>query len=116
MNARTDPVLAEAGVQIIRDASGAPAFVVVPYAQYLRQFGSRPDTIPHAVIERMVGQGISLAKAWREHLGLSMGEVAARLGVTGPAVAQYEESSKLRKATRVRLAGALGIHPEQLDA
>ena len=46
MNAPTD-------VQIINDADGNPAYVVIPYAQYVAQ-KIEPDLIPHEVVSRIV--------------------------------------------------------------
>lgn len=70
--------------------------------------------IPHDVISRAV-DGASPARAWREHLQLTQAEIAARLGITQPAYAQQENSQRLRKATRERIATALGISAVQLD-
>ena len=54
------------------------------------------------------------ARAWREYLGLTQDEVATKMGITQSALAQIEASSKPRKATRQKLALALGINVEQL--
>ena len=53
--------------------------------------------IPHEVISLMV-EGASAARAWREHLGLT----------------QMEAAGRPHKATRVKLATALGLDREQL--
>lgn len=71
-------------------------------------------SIPHDVVSRMV-DGASAIRAWREHLGLTQLEVAERLGVTQSAYAQQEVSMRPRKATRARIASALGIAPAQLE-
>jgi transcriptional regulator with XRE-family HTH domain len=72
-------------------------------------------TIPHEVVSATV-DGVSPARAWREYLEFSQHAVAERMGITQPAYAQMEApSAKLRKATRERIAKALGILPEQLD-
>ena len=42
-------------------------------------------------------------------------EIAKRLGISQPAYAQQENSDRLRKSSREKIAGALGILPEQLD-
>ncbi|WP_081376950.1 hypothetical protein [Histophilus somni] len=41
--------------------------------------------------------------------------MASRLNITQSAYSQYEKSSHLRKATREKIALALGIHATQLD-
>ncbi|WP_035067631.1 helix-turn-helix domain-containing protein [Nitratidesulfovibrio termitidis] len=104
--------------QVIRH-NGQPVAVVVPYAEYVRTFGGQdvPDpTVPHDVVGRVVGDGASPCRAWREHLGLTQAEVASRMGITQSAYAQMEApDARLRPATRRRIAAALGIAVEQLD-
>lgn len=105
-------------LQTISDDSGAPAYVVVPVAEYAalvskaRGSGKR-KTIPHEVVSLMV-DGCSPARAWREHRGLTQAQVARRMGISQPALAQIEVAERPRKATRLRLATALRIAPEQL--
>ncbi|MFJ4197432.1 helix-turn-helix domain-containing protein [Pseudomonas sp. NPDC089534] len=106
MNAPTD-------IQIINDADGKPAFVVIPYAQYIAQ-SIQPDLIPHEVVSRMV-DGATPVRAWREHLNLTQEEVARRIGITQPAFAQQEAVAKPRKATREKIAAAFGITAAQLE-
>jgi transcriptional regulator with XRE-family HTH domain len=73
-------------------------------------------TIPNAVAKLMLVGGLSPVKAWREHLGRTQGEVAQAMGISQSAFAQYEKpDAKLRKATREKIASALGLMPEQLD-
>jgi DNA-binding XRE family transcriptional regulator len=107
-------------VQII-EQGGKPAFAVIPYADYLAAFGNAfitkatvEDTVPHEVMRYVLREDYSLARAWREYLGLTQDEVAAKMGITQSALAQIEMSSKPRKATRQKLAQALGINVEQL--
>jgi len=99
--------------QIINDADGNPAFVVIPYAQYVAQ-KLEPDLIPHQVVSRIV-DGATPIRAWREHLSLTQDEVARRLGISQPAFAQQESVAKPRRATREKIAAAFGIHPDQLE-
>ncbi|WP_207284941.1 helix-turn-helix domain-containing protein [Pseudomonas sp. FW300-N2A2] len=106
MNAPTD-------VQIINDADGNPAFVVIPYAQYVAQ-KIEPNLIPHEVVSRIV-DGATPIRAWREHLNLTQDEVAKRMGISQPAFAQQETVAKPRKATRERIAAAFGITASQLE-
>jgi len=107
MNALTD-------VQIINGIDGTPAFVVIPYADYVISH-PKQDLVPNEVVGLMVKQGLSAIGAWRCHLGLSQTEVAARIGISQPAYAQQEQAKKPRRATREKIAGAFGIAPDLLD-
>lgn len=102
-------------VQIINGPDGRPAFAVIPYEDYMR---SRKDeeegALPHEVVGLILLNDWSPIRAWREHLGLTQQQVAERLGISQPAYAQQEISRRPRKATRERIADALGIFPEQL--
>lgn len=110
MSARTEP-------QILRDAAGRPAFAVIPYDEYQELVGkaSEEPYIPHAVVKRVIEEGMTPIRAWREHLELTQAEVAARLGITQSAYAQQEAAEKPRKATLKKIADALGISPKVLD-
>ncbi|MDH4556176.1 helix-turn-helix transcriptional regulator [Pseudomonas sp. BN417] len=101
-------------VQIINGPDGKPAFVVIPYEEYIAQRRLDEDLIPHDVVSRMV-DGATAIRAWREHLGLTQTDVAERLGITQSAYAQQEASSRPRKATRERIAKVLGITQDQLS-
>lgn len=107
MNARIN-------IQVINGADGKPAFVVIPYGEYMAQRNVGKDLIPHDVISRTV-DGATPVRAWREHLGFTQAEVAERLGISQSAYAQQESSERLRKSTREKIAAALGIRPEQLN-
>jgi DNA-binding XRE family transcriptional regulator len=107
---------------------GVPAFVVLPFADFAREHpleaetikSSKPwvpegSSIPHAVVSAHIEQEITYLRAWREYLGLTQAEVADKVGITQAALSQMESGeSKLRKATRVKLATAMGLNPEQL--
>ena len=109
MNARTN-------IQIINGPDGAPAFVVIPYAEYVKQRdGDETDYIPHEVVSLMVDNEWSPVRAWRAHLGLTQQTVAERLNISQSAYAQQEGSSKLRKASREKIAAALGIAASLID-
>ena len=101
--------------QTILGADGAPAFVVVPYAEFFSRFEQAGDLVPHAVVELVIEHEMTPAKAWRTHLRLTQDDVAQRMGVTQSAYAQLEASSRLRKASRAKIADALGISEAQLD-
>jgi len=102
--------------QTILGEDGEPAFVVLPYAEFIRRFEQAEELVPHAVVELVVGHEMSPAKAWRTHLRLTQDEVAQRMGVTQSAYAQLEASPRLRKASRTKIAKALGLVEAQLDA
>jgi ribosome-binding protein aMBF1 (putative translation factor) len=115
MRARTD-------VQTIVDDSGAPLYAVVPFATYEKlvahaRIGRLKDkvTLPHEVVSLMV-DGATAARAWREHLGLTQSEVARRMKMSQAALAQIEKAARPRKATRQKLAAALGIRVDQMGA
>lgn len=104
---------------IVQD--GKPAFVVIPYAEYLRAFPEAaltpwvPDEgIPHEVVRMTIGSAMTLARAWREYLGLTQEVVAQRMAVSQPALAQMENAKRPRRASLEKLAKALGLKPEQL--
>lgn len=101
-------------IQIINGPDGKPEYVVIPYAQYLAERRAEklrdPNMIPNKVVGRTV-DGATHVKAWREHLGFTQAEVAAKLGIMQGAYAQQEGSDKLRRSTREKIAAALGIFP-----
>lgn len=71
-------------------------------------------TIPNAVVNKVINKDMTPIRAWREHLSLTQTEVARRLGISQSAYAQQEAKEPVRKATREKIALALGIVPEQL--
>ena len=106
-------------VQIIKQ-DGRPAFAVIPYEEYVRTFRKAPripesGNIPNDVVWLSIDKGYTLARAWREYLGLTQKEVASRMGISQAALSQMESGEKkLRKASLEKLAGALGVTVEQL--
>lgn len=105
---------APTNVQIINGADGHPAFVVIPYADYVRSH-PQDDLLPNEVVGYMVKQGLSIIAAWRQHLGLSQQEVADRIGISQSAYAQQEQAARPRLETRHKIAAAFGIAPGLLD-
>jgi DNA-binding XRE family transcriptional regulator len=110
--------IAHTDIQIITQ-NGEPAFVVIPYKEYLKI--RRPfipddgESVPHEVVGMTVMKGYTLIRAWREYLGLSQREVAGKMGITQAALSQMESGEKkLRKATLEKLAAALGVSIEQI--
>jgi hypothetical protein len=69
---------------------------------------------PHEVVEKMVMEDASPARAWREHLGLSMETIANRLGLGVADYAMQEAREDLPAATLAHIAAALGIDAELL--
>lgn len=106
-------------VQIIKQ-DGHPVFAVIPYEEYVLIFSkssriSESGNIPNEVVWSSLDKGYSLARAWREYLGLTQKEVASRMGITQAALSQMESGEKkLRKASLEKLAAALGVTVEQL--
>lgn len=101
--------------QTINGADGRPAFVVVPYDEFVSRFEHAGDTVPDAVINLAFGYEMTPAKAWRTHLRLTQEEVAQRMGTSQSAYAQVEASKNLRKGSRARIAAGLGISVAQLN-
>jgi len=59
----------------------------------------------------------SIVRAWREYLGITQSDMATRLSIRQPSYAAMEApDAHPRRATRERLAVALGVHMEQIDA
>ncbi|RKP50950.1 helix-turn-helix domain-containing protein [Trinickia fusca] len=83
-------------------------------ARYIADQRENRDLIPHEVVSRTV-DGATPLRAWREHLDLTQAEVAERLGISQSAYAQQENSERLRKSSREKIAAALGITAAQLD-
>ena len=103
-------------IQIIRQG-GKPAFAVVPYDKWLELTGSEDENIyiPHEVVGYQLKQGLSLIAAWRKHLKITQKELAAKTGITQPAIAQIEKpDSKTQKKTLEKIALAMNIDAEQI--
>ena len=76
----------------------------MPYERFVREHAQERDLIPNVVVRRNIIDNMPMARAWREHLGL-----------TQAALSQIEPGQhKPRKATLTKLAAALGITVEQL--
>lgn len=100
--------------QTILGSDGKPAFVVLPYADFVKLPGAvRPGMIPNAVVGAAV-DGQSMLQAWREYLMLTQADMAERMGITQAGYAQIERAKRPRKATLQKAAEALGITLEQL--
>jgi len=113
MNAHTD-------IQII-EQNGKPAFAVLPWDMYesilpsLQREEKLRSGIPQAVMSLSLTHDLSILAAWREYLGLSQSDVAAKAGMKQPALSRIEKgTSKPQPATIQRLADAMGVNVEQL--
>ena len=101
--------------QTIMGPNGKPAFVVLPYAQFVKTYQQANALVPTEVVNLAFDNGRSSVRAWREHLNLTQAAVAQRMSVTQAAVAQFEAAdAKLRKVSRDKLAAAMGLTGEQL--
>ena len=101
--------------QTIHGADGKPAFIVMPYADFVKIPGAiTPGMIPNAVVGRNLMDEVSMLQAWREHLMLTQAEMAERMGITQAGYAQIEAAKRPRKVTLRKAAAALGISLEQL--
>ena len=100
--------------QLINGPDGKPAFVVMPYADYIQAYSQDRDLIPHEAGSATV-DGTTPVRAWREYLKLTQAEVAARIGISQPSYAKQEASDTLRRPTIGKIAKALGVAVEQLD-
>lgn len=102
--------------QTIKDSSGAIQYVVVPYEEFLRLENKQEHWVPNEVVERVIMGKLTPIRAWREQLGLTQAEVAARMEISQAAFAQLEApGTKPRKSTLRRVAQAFDIQLEQLD-
>ncbi|MDR1310751.1 MAG: helix-turn-helix domain-containing protein [Burkholderiaceae bacterium] len=102
-------------IQILSDSRGKPAFVVIPYDQYMNREKRGGRAVPNEVVGNVIKHDMSPVRAWREHFGLTQSEVAGRMGISQPAYAKQENARRVRKATRERIATALGIAPDMLN-
>ena len=103
-------------VQVIKDAAGNPAFVVVPYSQWVKQSKLVAGFVPDDVVGAIIMDDKTPVRAWREYLGLTQEELAAKVGMTQAALSQIESGEhKTRKATREKLAIAMGITAAMLQ-
>jgi len=108
------------------ESDGKPAFVVLPYAEYMalttRGYAASDPripadgTIPHEVVELMVANDWSVIRAWREYLGITQTEMAARLGIRQPSYLAMEAVDAVpKRVTKQRIAKALGLLYSHID-
>jgi DNA-binding XRE family transcriptional regulator len=101
--------------QTISGSDGSPAFVVVPYKEFMRLYERDNDLIPHALVESSIINGLSPARAWREYLDKTQEEVANLLGMSQANYSKMEVKYPVPKKFAEKLAPILGISPAQLD-
>ncbi len=112
MNAPTD-------IQII-EQDGKPAFAVLPWSEYekirpLLEKDKAAKGIPQKIVERHILEDVPLVKAWREHLGISQIQLAAKAGMKQPALSRIERGEiNPRRETLLVLAKALELDIEQI--
>ncbi len=98
-------------------------FVLVPWEEYTEYIDPKQGRIekkvyfPHEVVELHAIEEKSLVRAWREYKKLSQKQIADRMNVTQAAYSQMEKpDAKLRKPTLKKIAVALKVEVEQLEA
>lgn len=100
--------------QVINGPDGNPEYIVAPYDDFLMAVGDNAR-IPLTVAKRSSLEGVPLARAWREHKGLTQKDVAKKTGITQAALSQMEKpGARPHRATLVKLAQALGVEVGQL--
>ncbi|MHA6685865.1 helix-turn-helix domain-containing protein [Mesorhizobium sp. A556] len=76
---------------------------------------SKPFTLPEAVLNAITA-GVHVARAYREHLGYTIGDVAITSGLTVQEVEQIEAGHRFEKGYRDRIARALSLPEGVFDA
>jgi len=105
---------APTNVQYI-EQNGKPAFVIIPYDDYIKLLPTEDVTVPHEVVGLVIKKGMNLVKAWRTYLGITQSEIAKKAGISQAALSQMEKADNpLRMATLEKLAIAMGLSIEQL--
>ncbi|BBP44505.1 helix-turn-helix domain-containing protein [Thiosulfativibrio zosterae] len=104
-------------VQVIHQG-GQPAFVVIPYEDYMNSIKSRQGDaiVPHAVVSLMIDEEMTIFKAWRTYKKLTQAQVAQAMGIAQSAVARIESGKHEPSLSTLKsYAKAIGVLPEQLD-
>ena len=101
--------------QTILGTDGKPAFVVLPYADFVKLPGFvQSETIPNEVVGRRIMDEVNMLQAWREYKMMTQADMAERMGITQAGYAQIAAARRPRKATLQKAAEALDISVEQL--
>jgi|SRR6188768_87861 len=102
--------------QVINDPNGNPAFVFIPYQDFVRdQEYKLKENIPREVVNKTIA-GVPLIRAWREHLKLTQVEMAQRMGLTQTGYSGIEASKNPRRTTLERVSAAMNVPIEQLES
>jgi DNA-binding Xre family transcriptional regulator len=100
---------------VLKDESGNPAFVVVPWADYPSLYKTAEITIPHEVVALLVKHDCTLLGAWRRHRQMSQQELSSLTGIPQGSLSRMEsQNTTYQEATLEKLSAALSISPEQL--
>lgn len=76
---------------------------------------SKPFMLPEAVLSA-IATGVHIARAYREHLGYTVDDVAITSGLTVQEVEQIEAGHRFEKGYRDRIAKALSLPEGVFDA
>ena len=125
------PLMNARDVQII-EKDGRPEYAVVPIDEYRRMVASLEesadlaatdralreneagDTVPGEVVHAIL-DGVPPLRAWRRHRGLTLDDLAARVGVSKGYLSQIENGRKSGTLDLVRrLAAALDVTLDDL--
>lgn len=99
----------------IIEHGGKPAFVVVPYDEYMAMYQSSEALIPQEVVEATLVNGDSMIKAWRKYKGKTQKAMAEAMGITQATYSAIENADKPQRGSLERIAAVLGIGVEQLE-
>lgn len=93
-------------------------YAILPYESYLAlkrlDLAQRTKGIPLDVVVEIVVKKVNPIFAWRSYLGLTQSELASRMNIIQPALAQIEGSLRPRKVTLKKADQALGLQQVQL--
>ena len=93
-------------------------YAVLPYDDYIAlsrsELVKQAQGIPHQIVGQVLIEQTNPVLAWRRYLNLTQAELAARMGISQPALAQIEGALRPRKATLKKVAQALGLQINQL--
>jgi ribosome-binding protein aMBF1 (putative translation factor) len=120
-------------VEVIREGE-RPAFAVLRWEDFERLRGLEEDAadaalaervlsdpaqdwVPSELVDRMLDEGVHPVRAWREHRGLTLEELAVRAGLNQAHVAGIESRERQGTLAEMRaLAEALRIRLDTLAA
>ncbi len=120
--------------QIIFDTSGRPTFVVIHWSEYSRLAGENTDALwsdeelydlakaeggelfPIEVVDRLLA-GEHPVKVYRNHRGMTQGELAATVGIHKMYLSQIETGRRVGSTkTLAALARALNVSLDDLTS